>query len=365
MPCVLVTGGTGLLGGAVLDALADDPGLAVVSLSRHGARGWSAGVAHGGRAASGLLSGGRHVVGASASVRAEHVQGDVTHPRLGLADAAYEALAARVDVVLHAAGVTDYTTPRAATEAVNVAGTRHVARFAERAHAPLYHVSSGYVRAQGSAVRGRFGAQVYLDSKRAAEGAAGDCATLAAIVRPSILFGHSVDGSSPSFQGLHRLVGMVLEAQLPLLPFGLETRVDFLPRDVVGRALARCVRERCEGELWLTAGAAAPTFGRVVELLVELAAARGRAVEPPRFVSREMVERLVKPAGGPALARRVDLLLALTSHFGAEPLPSSLPLGGAQELEEALRRGASWWAQRSGWPAPSAAEAAQVEAVAS
>ncbi len=364
MPCVLVTGGTGLLGSAVLDAFADDAALGVVSLSRHGARGWSAGVPHGSRAASGLLPGGGHVVGA-ASAGTEHVEGDITDAHLGLAGADYEQLARRVDVVLHAAGVTDYTTPRAVVEAVNVDGTRHVARFAERAHAPLYHVSTGYVRAQGSSVRGRFGAQVYLDAKRAAEAVACECATLAAIVRPSILFGHSVDGSSASFQGLHRLVGMVLEEQLPLLPFGPETRVDFLPRDVVGRALARCVQERLEGELWLTAGTTAPTFGRVVELLVELAAARGRDVEPPRFVSRDMIERLVKPAGGPALARRVDLLLALTSHFGTEPLPSSLHLAGAQELEETLRRGASYWTERSGRPAQVDTPESQPEAVVS
>lgn len=361
MPCVLVTGGTGLLGGAVLEALADDPGVDVVSLSRHGARGWSDGLAHGGRAASGLLDGGRHVVGACGSAHVAHVQGDVTQPRLGLDSAADARLTARVDVVLHAAGVTDYTTPRAVTEAANVEGTRHVARFAERAQAPLYHVSTGYVRAPGSSVRGRFGAQVYLDAKRAAEAVAGECATLAAIVRPSILFGHSLDGSSASFQGFHRLVGMVLEEQLPLLPFGPETRVDFLPRDVVGREVARLVRERAVGERWLTAGAAAPAFGRVVELLLELAAERGRPVEPPRFVAREMVDRLVKPAGGPALARRVDLLLALTSHFVAEPLPSSLAVEGV-DLEEALWRGASWWAERSGWAAQP--ETAEPEAVA-
>lgn len=348
MRCALVTGGTGLLGSAVLDALGD---VGAVSLSRHGASGWAGGAASGGRAASGLLPGGRHVVGAYASGPAAHVQADVTDPRLGLSDAAYDELAARVDVVIHAAGVTDYTTPRAVTEAVNVAGTRHVARFAERAQAPLYHVSTGYVRAQGSSVRGRFGAQVYLDSKRAAEAVAAECGTLAAIVRPSIVFGHSADGSSASFQGLHRLVGMVLEERLPLLPFGPETRVDFLPRDVVGREIARLVGDRFEGEAWLTAGAAAPTFGRLVELLIELAAEHGRDLEPPRFVSREMIERLVKPAGGPVLARRVDLLLALTSHFVAAPLPSSLAVAEDLDLEEAFRRSATYWSERSGWNA--------------
>lgn len=356
-PRVLVTGGTGLVGGAVVEALAV-AGTPVLSLTRHGADGWSAGRAHGGRAASGLLpGGGGHVVGASAAEDAAHLQGDVTHPHLGLDAAAYDALAARVDIVIHAAGVTDYTTPRGVTEAVNVAGTRHVARFAERAGASLYHVSTGYVRAQGSSVRGRFGAQVYLDAKRAAEAIAAECDTLAAIVRPSIVFGHSADGSTASFQGLHRLLGLALEEQLPLLPFGPETRVDLLPRDVVGAVIARLARERFRGEFWLTAGGDAPTFGRVLELLLGWAAARGRTLEPPRFVTREMIDRLIKPAGGPVLARRVDLLLALTSHLVAEPLPSSLGAGDAVDVEATLLAGIAYWAERSGWGAKDAVSA--------
>jgi len=347
--CVLVTGGTGLVGAAVVEALA---GVPVMSLTRHGADGWTAGVRHGGRAASGLLPAGRgHVVGSCASERVVHVRGDVTQPRLGLTDAAYDELAASVGVVIHAAGLTDYTTPRAATEAANVAGTRHVARFAERAGGPLYHVSTGYVRAQGSSVRGRFGAQVYLDAKRAAEEIAAECGTLAAIVRPSLVVGHSADGSTPSFQGLHRLLGLALEEQLPLLPFGPETRVDFLPRDLVGETIARLARERFRGEFWLTAGGEALAFGRVLELLLGFAAERGRTLEPPRFVPREMIDRLLKPVGGPVLARRADLLLALTSHLTAEPLPSSLAPGEAGDLEATLLRGVGYWAEQTGWAA--------------
>jgi nucleoside-diphosphate-sugar epimerase len=346
MPCVLVTGATGLVGRAVVEALGD---MSVVALTRHGQTGWSDGMRHGGRPVSALLSAGAHAVGAYDDRHVTHLTGDVTQPRLGLSRAAYDDLASRVELVIHAAGVSDYTTPRVVTDAVNVEGTGRVTRFAERANAPLYHVSTGYVRAEGSSVRGRFGAQVYLSSKRRAEQIAAACGTIAAIVRPSVVFGHSVDGSTTSFQGLHRLVGMILRGEMPLLPFPAETRVDFLPRDVVGRTIARLARERFAGEHWLTAGDAAPPFGRVVELLLGFAARRGRTVEPPRFVSRDMIDRLVRPAGGPAIARRVDLLLALTSHLGAEPLPSSLTPVDPAGLEDTLLRGAAYWAGASRW----------------
>jgi nucleoside-diphosphate-sugar epimerase len=349
MRSVLVTGGTGLVGGAVLDALGADADVAVVSLTRHGAAGWSPDVARASRSAGALLAAGNgHVVGARGADRVEHVRGDVAQPLLGLGEAEHRALAERVDVVIHAAGVTDYTTPRAVTQALNVAGTRHVARFAERAEATLYHVSTGYIDAQGTSVRGRFGAQVYLDSKRAAEQVAADSPALAAIVRPSVVYGHAADGSTPSFQGLHLLVGLMLRNDLPLLPFGGETRVDYLPRDLVGREIARLATDGFRGESWLTAGAAAPTFERVVELLVAFAAEHGRHVDPPRFVAREMIDRLLRPVGGPALARRIDLLLALSSHLVAEPLPSSLD-GTDLDLETVLLRGTAWWAQRTGW----------------
>ncbi len=345
-PILLVTGGTGLVGRATVEAFAGTP---VISLSRHGAEGWRDGAPRTHRSVSALLPDRHgHVVAGGEGELVEHVVGDVTEARLGLSDAAYAELADRVDVVLHAAGVSDFTTPRRVTDSLNVAGTRNVARFAADARAPLYHVSTGYVAKRGTSVRGRWGAAVYLDSKRESERIARACPTFTAIVRPSIVFGHSRDGTTPSFQGLHRLVGMMLENRMPLLPFSPATLVDFLPRDVVGGVTARLVRERFEGEFWLTAGTDALTFGRVVELLLEFGRTRGFDPDAPRFVTQDMIDRLIKPAGGEAVARRVDILLALTSHHVEEPLPSSLEERDRVDLEDLLRRGAAFWADSQG-----------------
>jgi nucleoside-diphosphate-sugar epimerase len=343
---VLITGGTGLVGSAIIEAMDD---MQVISLTRHGGAGWTAPASKRQASASGLLATGHgHIVPASGSREGVvQLNGDVTRPLLGLEEADYEELARGVDVVLHAAGVSDYTMPRRVMESVNVEGTREVLAFAERATVPLYHVSTGYIDAKGATLRGRRGAGIYFDSKRQAERLLETSNCLRAMIRPSIVFGDSITGWSPSFQGLHSIVGLMLENKVPLFPFQPEARVDFLPRDVVGRTTAELVRTNFCGEFWLTAGALAPPFGRLVEMLLGYGEALGLELHPPRFVTGDMIERLLKPAGGQAVARRIDLLMALTSHFSTSPeLPSSLSESAKGDLEAAFMKGAEYWWER-------------------
>ncbi len=346
-PTVLVTGGTGLVGSAIIEAMSD---MTVVSLSRHGAAGWRGRSTQSGASASSLLPAlhGHVVPLAGERDGLSHIAGDVTQPLLGLGKRGYEDLGASVDLIVHAAGVSDFTTPKDATNALNIGGTREILAFSERAGRPLYHVSTGYVQSQGTTLNGRWGAGVYIDSKQRAEQLLEDSAVLAAIIRPSIVFSDSQTGWSPSFQGLHRIIGMTLEDKIPLLPFPAEVRLDFLPRDVIGHTTADLVRRGFTGEFWLTAGAAALTFGRIIELLMEYGETLGLALHPPRFVTQEMIDRLLKPAGGKAVARRIDLLVALTSHFSSAPeLPSSLPDAEKGDLEDAFLKGARYWAQEN------------------
>jgi nucleoside-diphosphate-sugar epimerase len=349
-PTVLVTGGTGLVGSAIVAAMDD---FRVVSLSRHGAAGWE-GVAARGSSASSLLPAlhGHVVPLADGRDGVTHVVGDVTRPLLGLDRRDYEELGASVDLIVHAAGVSDFTTPRDVTDALNVTGTREVLALAERAGLPLFHISTGYVQSQGTTLNDRWGAGIYIDSKQQAERVVGDSDALAAIIRPSIVFSDSRTGESPSFQGLHRIIGMTLEDKMPLLPFPADVHLDFLPRDVVGGTTAELVRGGFRGEYWLTAGSAALTFGRIVELLIDYGATLGLDLHPPRFVSEEMIERLLKPAGGRSVARRIDLLVALTSHFSSAPeLPSSLPDADKGDLEECFMSAARHWATEHGYAA--------------
>jgi thioester reductase-like protein len=354
----LVTGGTGLVGSAIVEAMDD---FRVVSLSRHGAAGWDGDATARGASASSLLPALHgHVVPLSDQRDGlSHVVGDVTQPLLGMSERDYEDLGASVDLIVHVAGVSDFTTPRDVTDALNVVGTREVLALAERAGLPLFHISTGYVRSQGTTMNDRWGAGVYIDSKKRAEELVVDSPALAAIIRPSIVFSDSRTGESPSFQGLHRIIGLTLEDKMPLLPFPPDVHLDFLPRDVVGRTTAALVSEGFRGEYWLTAGAAALTFGRITELLLDYGKSLGLEVHPPRFVSEEMIERLLKPAGGRSVARRIDLLVALTSHFSSAPeLPSSLPDSQKGDLEECFMSAARYWARENGY-APAVEEASR------
>lgn len=344
-PTILITGGTGLVGGAICDELAD---MTLLSLSRNGGDSTRKSTSAAGAFGGGYGHVGR-VVDRVGADDVEHVRGDVTQPLLGLAEPEYAALAERVDVVIHAAGVTDFTTHRKITSRLHVDGTRNMVAFAERAGAALYHVSTAYVDAEGSSVRGRWGSEIYITTKREAEDVARASDALKAIVRPSIVWGNTDDGWTPSFQGLHRMVGMMLESKMPLLPFGPETRVDFLPRDVVGQITGELVRDGFEGEYWLSAGPRAVAFGRIVELIAGFGRSLGFDLQPPRFVTPEMIERLIRPAAGETMMRRVDLLLALSSHFASQPeLPSSVPEDRVPDLEQALLRGAEYWAEEHG-----------------
>jgi nucleoside-diphosphate-sugar epimerase len=268
----------------------------------------------------------------------ESLAGDITAAGFGLDTDDYTALARRVDAVVHCAAATGFTVGRQAAEDVNVAGTRTVAQFAADAGAVLYHVSTAFV-ARAELTRQSLGCdsgdaaarpEDYLDSKRAAERVVRDSGLPAMIIRPSLVIGDSVTGAISRFQGLHDISAVVLRNLLPLVPMPATSRLDFLPCDVVGRAVAELVASDCEhGEAWLTAGPAAPTAEQAIDLIIATGARLGLEVHRPRTVEPEMVDRLIRPVfidPLPAAAkRRFDNLLAMTALFVNAPVfPTTL-----------------------------------------
>lgn len=256
------------------------------------------------------------------------VTGDLTSPRLGLTRPDYDALVASVDAIIHCGAITGFSAGGPATEEVNVRGTAELLDLAAAASAPFYYVSTAFVaRAeltrdrQGQSGEGSARPEAYLDSKRAAERLVRERGGPAAIIRPSVLIGDSVTGEIAAFQGLYTIFAAAFRNALPLLPLAPRTLIDFVPQDLVARSIAALVRGgHTGGEYWITAGGAAITIERLVELAVSTGRAAGLPMQTPRLVSFDMVDRLIRPVFidplPSAARRRFDDMLAMTALFG-------------------------------------------------
>lgn len=274
---VLVTGGTGVVGCALLDELADGPLAALIHSTPLAER-------------QGTV---------------EAVRGNLTAPSLGLPRERYADLAGRCRAVVHCAANTDFAAAPGTISRLNVGGVNRILEFAVDAGGiPVYYVSTAFVARAGLLPKGRengFGCSAgrdeYLASKQEAEQIVRDSGLPVAIVRPSVLIGDSRSGEILRFQGLHTFLGALCKGALPFIPFSEETLVDFVPQDVVAQAIAALVRsEQAAGEYWITAGEGSLTAASIVSTALEIMLEHGREIVRPRFLETEMVERLILPA---------------------------------------------------------------------
>lgn len=274
---------------------------------------------------------------------AESLAGTITKERFGLSPSEYDALARRVDVIVHCAAITDYSMPEREMNAVNVDGVKHVLEFASRAEAHLYHVSTAFVlrRVEEHEVWRSFSSKwwdpaVYLESKRVGDQLVADSGLPAAILRPSLTFGDSATGATAQFQGVHSVMRAFFSNNLPLVPALPEARIDFLPTNVLGELIARLTDLRLTGDLWMTAGDEALTAKEMMRIGVDYLAEKGFVTEEPRMVAPDMMERLIIPVFLPELPRRLrrryeQLMVLAPLFFHEEPYPSDL-----RKLERAL-----------------------------
>lgn len=287
------------------------------------------------------------------------VRGDLSAPRLGLDERAWRELAARVDVVVHSAALTQFTESDEEIEATNVRGVRHVLDLAARAGAPVHHVSTAYVHARAEAGRGERATR-YAASKRAGDELVRGSGLPHSILRPSVVIGDAATGETSGFQGLHKVAEAVVRGSVPILPFEPTWTLDVVPRDTVADAAAALVRAGGTGEHWLTSGDRAPTLAQAVDVVLEVAEEAGLDAARPRFVSPETYDRLIAPvflgALPPKVRRRTEGLLDTFSSYlsHGEPLPSSLPT--VPDPLDALRASLRWWVVESGLATPAAGE---------
>jgi nucleoside-diphosphate-sugar epimerase len=331
---ILVTGSTGLVGSAILGRLAGGGAIGLTHQARQ------------------------------AAADSPVLDGDVTQPRLGLASDAYRSLSDRIGTIVHCAATTWFDAPRDEVFAVNVEGTKRVLDLASDAGARLIHLSTAFIAVEPKDAGRGLSPKHYLDSKRASEALVRESGLDFHIVRPSIVIGDSDTGYTPRLQGYHLFVKALLRGSVPIVPFDENDRVDFVSNDTVGDVVEAIVasppRER---EVWLTAGDRAWTLARLVAEVLRFAEEHRHAVQAPRLVPPDMVERLIRPVFFPALpkkyARRYDQFIALRSILSTPvPFASTLsrlprPDGGewALELERTFERSVAFLLQSLTVPA--------------
>ncbi|GAB4587107.1 SDR family oxidoreductase [Nocardia sp. IFM 10818] len=328
---ILLTGGSGVVGRALIDELAAD--FDIVCL-RH-----------------------RRPIG---DVRVSEFAGDFTHPTLGLPAADYRRLVHRVDAIVHSAAVTSWKEDPAEIRAANLAGPSAMLRLAAEAGVPLYFFSTAFVVHPFAGDDTFPGAAAYLRSKIEAEKLVREHPADTVIVRPSVVSGSTADGSMAAFQGLHRVLGGVVRGRVPLVPCVPESLIDTIPVDLVARAQGRLLREQVTaGEFALTAGREALRVSDFFEVCEGMSRELGIEVAPPRFLPGEAVERLVLPLLEETLPRAAqqvfrDLLEFCWLFQTPEPLPSAMgELGFTSEITRPALREATWktvryWATAKG-----------------
>jgi nucleoside-diphosphate-sugar epimerase len=215
------------------------------------------------------------------------VEGDITHPDLGLGDAG--ELKRETAEIFHLAAVYDLSVSRDLGMRVNVQGTRHVLRFATECPGlrRLHYASTCYVSGRTPGIfseddldRGQQFNNFYEETKFLAEVEvrAGMSSGLpATIYRPSIVVGDSATGATQKYDGPYYVLRWILrQPRVAFVPVvgDPQTRVNVVPRDFTVAAIAHLSGlPRSVGKVYALAD---PDPLRVGEMLEELARAAGR-----------------------------------------------------------------------------------------
>ncbi|KUJ69197.1 NAD-binding protein [Streptomyces albus subsp. albus] len=224
---------------------------------------------------------------------------DLTAERFGLDEDSYAALADEVDVVIHSGGLTEWGLPAERYQPINIEGTRRVIEFARRAGAPVHFMSTAFVAAladtapvplsEGNLCRN------YISSKREAERLLRDSGIAHTVFRPTNLVGDSTTGWTSKGQIVQLMSDFICRGRAPLLPAHPGIRMDFVPQDLLSKAVLRAIElDVTEGEFWVTYGEEAMDMDSSLRVLAKHAAALGRELTIPPVVDPEALtaERL-------------------------------------------------------------------------
>lgn len=243
---------------------------------------------------------------ADASERIQLIKGDVTLPRLGMADADWDRLTGLADQVVHMAASVDFLSALDEARLLNVTGTQHVMDFVRacaRRDSPDFrvcHVSTAYVCGQrrGLLREDELDAGIdfwnhYERSKAESEllmrGLAAEVPVT--IVRPSQIIGDAQSGQVHKYFGFYEFVGLAVRGRSNVLVADREARPDMIPVDYVARGMLHLMqRPDAVGRTYhLAAGLqASQPVATVVDLVLALMS------DMPELKSRVGVPRVLR-----------------------------------------------------------------------
>ncbi|WP_171163724.1 SDR family oxidoreductase [Streptomyces sp. I05A-00742] len=315
-PTVLLTGSTGVIGTSLLPALAARHH--ITALVRH--RRPDAPVAC--------------------------VEGDLTAEDLGMSTSRRRELAAKIDVIVHCAGLTAMAPPDlTAFDTINAEGTRRILRLAEETGVPVLLLSSAAAAFQtpGEDLAAR-SMRAYSTSKRRAEELAAHCTQPVAIVRPALLFAARNATTPPRHQFPHALLTALLQDRAEGLPVNPDHWCDVLPIEMLTDYLTALTDALLRGDTtaaalhWVTAGQARLTAADMERACLDYLAETGRPTRPllapPGATHRRshgmarIAQLGFQPPEQPALPSHLDRLLPsrLTREAALEALARNVRL---------------------------------------
>ncbi|KAK4083654.1 uncharacterized protein Triagg1_1316 [Trichoderma aggressivum f. europaeum] len=181
--------------------------------------------------------------------RMEIVPGNLARSRLGLSPEAFEELAARPQVIVHAAATVNLVYPYAALRSANVGGTREILRLASRGGATLHHISTNGVLPPSiegwsedamidfddvpTKLQDGYGQTKWVAEKLVME--ASKRGIPVKIYRPGTISGHSVTGAANTYDLLNAL--FIESLQLGQAPDVANWVVEMTPVDFVSNAI--------------------------------------------------------------------------------------------------------------------------------
>ncbi len=263
---ILITGGSGFLGGAMLPKLVFDQRVEKVFLLMRDSMRQTASERLDTIVDKIFKPSDRMI----AMAKLEIIGGDLTLPGIGLNGFTRELLRNDCTHILHIGASTDFGAPLSESREINVEGTRKLLDFAleckRRGHLQRFdYVSTAFVAGTKSGKvseddlsRDQSFANAYEQSKYEAELLVRDYADELPITiyRPSIVVGDSRNGFTPHFKVLYWPLQLLSKNILPFVPCRKSATLDIVPVDYVAEGMYRALmaRESIGRTIYLAAG---------------------------------------------------------------------------------------------------------------